>query len=237
MIKLKYPRDIEYIEHAIDIVESILCRISRYMRKGVTPDWIDRKVGFLLLLNMSKSSFKGYENFPANTCISVNTEIIHCVPDDTPFETGDVVKVDLGVNYKGYMSDQARTYIIDLKPKNPNDYQLLYATRTALERAVLKAKAGNYIKDISLAIEDTAKEFGMGILKNFGGHGVGFEVHEAPHVPNEVGRDATVKLKKGMVLAIEPIFVLGSGHYTTLPNGGITTPNIGCHFENTVIIK
>lgn len=237
MIKLKSKKDIEHIEHAIDIGESILCRISRYMRKGVTPDWVDRKVGFLLLLNMSKSSFKGYGGFPANTCISLNTEIIHCIPDDTPFETGDVVKVDLGVNYKGYKSDQARTYIIDAKPKNPNDYLLLYATRTALERAVAQATAGNYIKDISLAIEETAKEYGVGILKNYGGHGVGFDVHEEPRVPNRVGLDRDVKLVKGMVIAIEPIFVLGSGHYTTLPNGGITTPNIGCHFEKTVIIK
>lgn len=238
MIRLKTDKDLEYIEHAINIGESILSRISRYMITGITPEWLDSKIGFFLLINRSKSSFKGYQGFPANTCISVDTEIIHCIPGNIPFKTGDVVKVDLGVDYKGYKSDQARTYIVDYKPRNPNDFRLLYATKTALDRAVEVAKRGKYIKDISFVIEKTAKEYGVGILKHYGGHGVGFSVHEEPHIPNVVTPNTNIKLEKGMVLAIEPLFVLGNGEpVKNLVNDGIVTDDIGAHFEKTVIIR
>ena len=239
MIRIKTEKDLHYITHAINIGESILSRISGYMRNGITPQWLDKKIGFFLLLNRSKASFKGYQGFPANNCISVNSEIIHCIPSDIPFESGDLVKVDLGVNYKGYFSDQARTYIIDATPRNPNDFKLLYATRTALERAVEVAKVGNSIGDISRAIETTAKEYDMGILKNYGGHGVGFDVHEEPKVPNVVGLDKDIRLVKGMVLAIEPMFVLGSGDYYSKEEWGVITSDKSnsAHFEKTVIIQ
>ena len=238
MIRIKSEKDLQYIEKAIRVGEGVLTRIGRYMRKGITPKYIDRKTGFLALLNNCKPAFRGYQGFPANSCISVNTEIIHCVPDDTPFETGDVVKVDYGIDYKGYISDQARTYIIDNKPRNPNDFRVLYATKVALERAIEQAKPGNYVKDISSAIAQTAKDYGVGILKRWGGHGVGFEVHEAPFIANdENGRDGNVKLKKGMVIAIEPMFVLGQGNFSENETGGIVADGIGCHFEKTVIVR
>lgn len=238
MIRLKSEKDLIYIEHAINVGESILTRISRYIKEGITPEWIDKKIGFLLLLNRSKASFKGYNGFPANSCISVNERIIHCVPDDRLFKEGDIVKVDLGVDYVGYKSDQAKTYIVG-NAKSHNHAVLVGATHLALENAILKALPNNTIGDISIAIEEIAKEFNLGILKNWGGHGVGFEVHEEPHIPNIVGKNVDVRLEKGMVLAIEPMFVLGDGNWVKLSDGGIETADktLSAHFEKTIIIR
>lgn len=237
MIELKNKTDIKYIKRAIVIGEHILSRMARYMKPGVTPKQLNKKIEFLIWLNRATPSFKGYQGFPSASCISINKTIIHGVPNDVPLKNGDIVKIDLGIEYKKYISDQSRTYFVGELLKNVEDFRLVYATKLALDRAKKVAIIGNTVGDISKAIEDTAKEFGLGILRDYAGHGTGYEIHEPPRIPNRVGLDRDVKLVKGLILAIEPMMVLGKGNYTIAENGfDVIADGRSAHFEATVVI-
>lgn len=235
MIRLKNETDIKYIKKAIKKGEYILKRIARHIKPGITPVIINKEIERLVRVNRATPSFKGYEGFPTTSCISVNENIIHGVPNDIPLKNGDLVKIDLGIDYKGYKSDQARTYIVG---ERLDHFRLIYATKLALDRAIKIAIPGNTIGDISRTIEKTAEEFELGILKDYCGHGVGFDVHEDPRIPNRVGADKNVELVKGMVLAIEPMFILnGSGDYEILFDGWtVRAGENTAHFEKTIII-
>jgi len=237
MIRLKNEIDIKYIRKAIKIGEHILQRIARWIEPGITPKRLNKYIEHLIWRYNSKSSFKGFQGFPSASCISVNEDIIHGVPNDVPLNNGDIVKIDVGINYKNYYSDQARTYIVGGGiPSSPDTFRLLFATELALGYAKKTAIAGNTIGDISSVIEKIAKRYGLGILKDYCGHGVGFEVHEEPRVPNVVGLDKDVKLVKGLVLALEPMFVLGKGNYRMYEDGTIEADGLSAHFEKTIII-
>jgi len=239
MIRLKTEHDIKYIKKAIKIGEDILDKLDRCIIPGVTTEGIAKNIGSMIFWRGVKSSFLNYKGFPSVACISVNEDIIHGIPNYRGLKKGDIVKIDLGINYKGYYSDQARTYIVNESPSRDVDAIILKeATSEALFRAIHVAKEGNTIGDISREIENTAKEFKVGILKDYTGHGVGFEVHEEPRVPNRIGADKDVKLVKGMVLALEPMFVFnGKGNYTIAKDGWtVEADGIGSHFEKTIII-
>lgn len=235
-IKLKNKHDIKHIKKAIKIGERILDIIPRYIKPGITSKRINKIIEFLIFIYRAKPSFKGYKGFPTASCISVNEDIIHGVPNGIPLKDGDIVKIDIGIKYKGYYSDQARTYFVGDNPSE-DDFRLVKATQLALDRAIDVAVKGNYIGDISHVIEQTAEDFKLGILKDYAGHGVGFDVHEEPKVPNVIGLDEDVKLVKGMVLAIEPMFVMGKGNYIKRGDWNIEADGRGAHFERTVIIQ
>jgi len=238
MIQLKNETDIKYIKKAIIIGERILNIMPRYIKTGMTSNRLNKIIEFLIFIYRSKPSFKGFHGFPSASCISINENIIHGIPNDVPLKNGDIVKIDLGIKYKkGYFSDQARTYIVG-DPLSSDHFTLVYATQLALEFATKTAIPGNTVGDISKVIEKIAKSYGLGILENYGGHGVGLAVHEDPFVPNKVGKNKDVKLVKGMVLALEPMFVLkGIGNYTVTKDGWtIKADGLGAHFERTIII-
>jgi len=236
MIKLKNEIDIRYIKKAKKIGEEILKKISKYIKPGTTSKQLDKKIEMLVRLKGAKPSFKGYKGFPTATCISINEDIIHGVPDDEILREGDIVKIDLGINYKGYYSDQAKTYFVG-ESLVFDHFRLVYATKTALDGAIKVAIAGNTIGDISAVIEEIARNYGFGILEDYAGHGVGFAVHEDPIVPNRVGKNKDTVLQKGMVLAIEPMFVLGQGKYIKREGGAIEADGLSSHWERTIIIE
>lgn len=238
MIRLKNEIDIKYIKVAIAIGEKILTRMDRWIEPGITSKRLNKYIEHLIWRYDSKPSFKGYNGFPTASCISVNENIIHGIPNDIPLKNGDLVKIDIGINYKGYFSDQARTYVVG-ESSSLTDLLLVYATHRALEKAMLLCVEGNTIEDISKIIETTAEDFEVGILKAYYGHGVGFDVHEDPIIPNraKIGIDKDVKLVKGMVLAIEPMFVIGKGTYIKNKDGSVIADGQSAHFERTIIIQ
>lgn len=235
MIGLKNGKDIKYIKKAIKIGETTLSKISSYVELGVTTLELNDIIESIVIKLGGKSSVKGYKGFPSATCISVNREIIHGIPNSIPLKEGDIVKIDIGVEYKGYYSDQARTFVVGRLKSIEHD-NLLHTTELALIGACELAHNKCSLKELSQFIEKSAREAGLGILRDYCGHGVGFAVHEEPRIPN-VNHNIALQLKKGMILAIEPMFVIGQGFYTIKSDGWtVIADGIGSHFEKTIII-
>ena len=237
MIKLKTDKDIELIEKAIKIGQNTLSYVRKIIFVGMTTKQLDNRIEKFILDNHAKSSFKGYRNFPNSSCISINEEVIHGIPSNRKIKEGDIVKVDVGINFENRYSDQAITILMD-NYKDIKDLKLVYATKLALERAKEVAIVNNTINDISYEIQRTAKKYNLGIVNAYCGHGVGLNVHEEPNIPNIVDKKNNIKFVKGMVIAIEPIFTLGSGQVQNKGYTVITQDNsIASHFEETIIIK
>ena len=182
-------------------------------------------------------AFKGYRGFPGTLCISINNEIVHGIPGDRTFHEGDVVSIDQGAIVEGFYSDTAITLIIgesDEKTKN-----LVIDTKVAMEAGIAKAIPGNRIGDIAAAVQNIGDTKGYGVIKDFVGHGIGRSLHEEPSVPNVGTAGRGPKLVPGMVLAIEPMFTLGTWKTRTLEDEWtiVTADNsLAAHWEHTVAI-
>jgi len=184
------------------------------------------------------SAFKGYHGFPAVLCTSVNSEVVHGIPSPSRIlKDGDIVSIDCGVIFDGFYSDCAVTYAVGTPSTATR--KLLDVTRTALERAILEARVGGRLGDISAAVQELCEGEGYGVVKEFVGHGIGKSMHEDPQVPNFGPRGKGPRLKAGMVLAIEPMINAGSAEVKVLPDGWTTVTldgSLSAHFERTVAI-
>jgi methionyl aminopeptidase len=239
------------------ILNSILGILERMVVPGVTTKYLDEQAERLCRIHDVKPAFKGYkppnfgkeEGYPNVLCVSVNEEVIHGIPSDRKINTGDVVKLDMGIEKDGQFDDGATTVLvgeIDLKTGHiygcsATARKLVKATKEALIAGVAQAKAGKTTHDIAAAVEAVAKQYDLHVIHGYGGHGIGEQLHMEPHVPNEVaGSEAPVELKAGMRIAIEPMFgtnhgftyVAKDGWTVKLRNGGLAA-----HFEQTVTIE
>ena len=190
-----------------------------------------------IIKNGAVPGFKGYGGFPAGVCISVNEQVIHGFPSERVLKEGDIVSLDAGVYYKGFHTDAARTYAVG--KVSPELQTLMEATEQSFYKGMLQARVGNRISDISHAVEEYIKPFGYGIVRDFTGHGVGFELHEDPAIPNYGKPGRGVRIQEGMTLAIEPMITLGSGDVEILSDGWTTVTRDGsyaAHYENTVAV-
>jgi len=236
MIRLKNKSDLIQIRKAIRIGEVVLKEIEQYIDIGITTLSLNNLVEIMIASNEAFPSFKGYKGFPFASCMSINEEIIHGLPNNRKLKDGDILKIDVGINYNNYFSDQARTYLIG-EPKNYRHYELINTCKEALAIASYACKSGNNLTEVSKIIYEIAKRDNFCILKDYSGHGVGFEVHEEPQIPNHAPY-IDLELKSGMVLAIEPMFVWGEGTYKISNNGWtIISDGMSSHEECTVIIK
>lgn len=185
-----------------------------------------------------ESAFLGYKGYPKASCISVNEEVIHGIPaKEKILKEGDIVKVDLGIRYKGYIADASKTFPVG--KISPEAEKLIKVTYEALMRGIKKAIAGNRVGDIGFAIESYVKEYGFTPVKEFVGHGVGLQLHEEPAVPNYGRPNTGRRLKTGMVLAIEPMINQGTGDVIIQENKwtAVTADSkLSAHFEHTVAI-
>lgn len=236
MIFLKSKEEIEEMSKGAIILSKLHGMISREIKDGVTTKTLNRLAEEFIYYHGAKSSFKGYKNFPAVICASVNDCIVHGIPDNTPLQIGDVVTIDCGVWYNGFHSDSAYTYSIG--EVNIKVLELLKATKEALNRGIEKIYIGNRLGDVGCAIGSYVKECGYSIAENLVGHGIGRNLHEDPEVPNTGREGSGVKLKDGMVLAIEPMVNLGSSRTITDKSGAVRTfdGKASAHFEHTVAI-
>lgn len=183
-------------------------------------------------------TFKGLYGFPATLCMSVNEEVVHGIPrPDKILQEGDVISVDCGTTYKGMVSDSAVTWPVGTI--KPDVEKLLKATEEGLMAAIEKMHEGNYLEDISGAVEDVCTKYGYGLVRNYGGHGVGRKPHEAPFIHNYRTGEKGPRLEEGNVLAIEPMFNLGGDDVYELEDGWtiVTKDHLpSAHFEHTVVI-
>jgi methionyl aminopeptidase len=236
MIFLKSKQEVEEMSKSAAILSKLHGIISREIKDGVTTKFLNKLAEEFINDNGAKSSFKGYKKFPAAICTSVNDCIVHGIPNDIPLKNGDIVSIDCGVYYNGFHSDSAYTHPIgevDLKV-----LELLKATKEALNRGIEKFKIGNRLGDIGHAIGCYIKKCGYSIAENLVGHGIGRSLHESPEVPNFGKMGNGIKLKDGLVLAIEPMVNLGSSRIYTEKNGDIKTfdGKFSAHFEHTVAL-
>lgn len=235
---IKKENDIENLRQAGRMLAKILDELKLLIGPGVSTGSLDKKARQLIEGYGAKPSFLGYENFPAALCVSVNSEIVHCIPSDSKIvKDGDIVSLDLGLEYKGMYVDAAFTQAIGSVDKRVVD--LILVTRHALEAGINEASAGNKIGDISFAIQQVVLRNNMSIIRDLVGHGTGYGVHNAPQIPNFGKPGHGSKIEEGMVLAIEPMVSMGSHEIKKGGDGyGFVTSDgsLAAHFEHTVLV-
>lgn len=238
MITIKSDREIELLRKAGHIVYETHQYLKPFIQEGVTTKELDRLGEAFIRKQGATPSFKGYDGFPNALCISVNEEVVHGIPGDYKLQNGDVVSIDIGACYKGYHGDSAWSYPVGEVSKEKQ--ALLEHTKESLFEGLKQIKPGAHIGDIGEAIESYATKYHLGVVKELVGHGVGTNVHEDPDVPNYGINGTGPRLKKGMVIAVEPMLTLGSPDiFIDSENDWtvITDDNqASAHFEHTVVV-
>lgn len=239
MITRKSRHEINLMEAAGNIVAEVHEEMKNIVSPGISTYELDRIAEDIIRKNGAIPTFKGYHGYPASICASINEQVVHGIPSkDIILKEGDVISVDVGATYKGLVGDAAIT--IPVGTITPELEKLLEATEKSLYEAIEKVVEGVHLQEVSGAVEDCANRYGLGIVKTYGGHGVGRNMHEEPFVFNyRTGVPGPV-LKSGMTIAIEPMFNLGTGDVHTLSDGWTVVTNDGkasAHFEHTVLVS
>jgi methionyl aminopeptidase len=237
MIVLKNERDLEAMRPACSIAGSVLEEVASFIEPGVTTRQVDEFAAARLRSYGARSAFLGYRKYPCHICISVNDQVVHGLAGDRQLKFGDIVSLDVGVVYNGFIGDTATTVAVGgcgvLAQK------LMDVTEKSLHNGIAQAVAGHHVADISRAIQTYVEVNGFSIVREFVGHGVGRSMHEEPQVPNFVDSKASPKLRPGMTLAIEPMVNAGLPAVKILNDGWTVVTQDGslsAHFEHTVLI-
>jgi methionyl aminopeptidase len=247
VITRKSAREIDQMRRAGRVVAEVLALMEAELKPGVTTGHLDELAERHIRGEGAIPSFKGYlgagrygkgpKAFPASTCISIDSEVVHGIPGDRMIKAGSLVSVDVGAIVDGWHGDGARTFVVgDVAPEAR---ALVDATRLAMMAGIAAARAGARVGDISAAVEDVGKAHGYGIVKPFVGHGIGTEMHQDPQVPNYRTGSRGPELQPGICLAIEPMFTLGSGDvYVEADGWTVATQDdaLAAHFEHTIAI-
>ena len=238
MINLKTPREIERMKPASRIVAEILLALREIVRDGMTTADIDKVAEEMTLKRHAIPAFKGYRGFPASICVSINSEVVHGIPSPKRvIKNGDVVGMDFGVIFDGFFGDAAVTVPIGEIP--PEVQNLLKVTEQSLYKAIEAAVPGNFLSDVSAAIQNHVDVHHFGIVREFCGHGIGRALHEDPPVLNYVQSGKGPRVKPGLVIAIEPMINLGTEKVKVLDDGWTVVTLDGrpsAHFEHTIAI-
>ncbi|RPF50008.1 type I methionyl aminopeptidase [Aquisalibacillus elongatus] len=237
MIINKTPREIELMRQAGKIVALTHQELQKHIKPGVTTKELDQVADQFIRSMDATPSFKGYNGFSGSICVSVNEELVHGIPSDRALNDGDIISIDIGANYQGYHGDSAWTYPVgDI---DEDTQKLLDVTEQSLFEGLNQVIPGNRLSDISHAIQQYVEPFGYTIVREYGGHGIGQDLHEDPHISNFGPANKGPRMKKGMVLAIEPMVNLGERYVRTLSDNWtvVTEDGSNCaHFEHTIAV-
>ena len=238
MILIKSERDLEAMRPAGMVAGTVLDEVAAFIQPGLTTQEVDDFAGARIKFYEGKSAFLGYRKFPCQICISVNEEVVHGLAGPRRLEFGDIVSLDVGVLYRGFIGDTARTVAVggcDVQAQ-----RLMDVTEQALHLGIARAVPGNRVVDISRAVQTFVESNGFSVVREFVGHGVGRSVHEDPQVPNFVEPNKrSEKLRPGMTIAIEPMVNAGGPEIVASnDNWTVTTKDgqLSAHFEHTVLI-
>jgi len=237
MIILKSQRDLELMRPACAVAGRVLDEITAFIKPGLTTRQVDEFAAARIKSHGGKSAFLGYRKYPCQTCISVNEEAVHGLAGNRELCFGDIVSVDVGVIYKGFVGDTARTVAVG--GCGVLAQRLMDVTERALHEGIAAAVPGNRVTDISRAIQNYVEGNGFSVVREFVGHGVGRSMHEEPQVPNFVDPKSNQKLRPGMTLAIEPMVNAGRPGVKILKDGWTVVTQDGsmsAHFEQTVLV-
>jgi methionyl aminopeptidase len=237
MIILKSERDLEAMRPACRVAAAVLNEAAAFVRPGVTTRDVDEYAAGRIKAHGARSAFLGYRKYPCNICISVNDEVVHGLAGPRLLRFGDIVSLDVGVLYRGFVGDTAKTVAVG--GCGVEAQRLMDVTDGALHEGVAQAVAGHRVVDIARAIQTYVERNGYSVVREFVGHGVGRAVHEKPEVPNFVDGKSSAKLRPGMTLAIEPMVNAGgaaikvlSDRWTAVTQDG----SLSAHFEHTVLV-
>jgi len=243
MIICKSASEIEIMKEAGQIVAEVLLKIEDLLEPGITTAEIDRIAEKDIRDAGAIPAFKGYagrissRSYPSSLCISINEQVVHGIPGKRKIKNGDLVAIDVGVKFKGFYGDAARSYKIGRTGKTAE--RLWKATREALDNAIDLCMPGNRLTDISHSIEKRAGRDGFSVVKDFVGHGIGKKLHEDPQILNYGPPGQGPALKKGMVLAIEPMLNAGGSGVKIMDDMWTVVTEDGklsCHFEDSVAV-
>ncbi|MCQ2546968.1 MAG: type I methionyl aminopeptidase [Clostridia bacterium] len=238
MIIIKSDSEIDLMRESGKVTGFILKELENFIRPGLSTADVDRFVEKTIRGAGMIPTFKGYGGFPASACVSINEEVVHGIPSKKRIlREGDIVSVDVGATYKGYVSDAARTYPVG--EVSDVAKHLMQATKDSFFAGLEYCKVGCRLSDISHAIQVSAESEGFSVIRDFVGHGVGQEMHEDPQIPNFGKAGRGPRLAKGMVFAIEPMICEGTYDVQTLSNEWTVVTldgKLSAHYENTVVI-
>ncbi len=238
MIRLKNESQLTLMRDAGRITGEAILAAGEIIKPGITTAEIDRVIRKHIEKNGAYPSFLGYGGFPASACVSVNDEVIHGIPSNKRvLEEGDIVKIDVGANYRGYNGDSARTFAVGRI--SPEAEQLIRVTEECFCKAVEAITEGSRVGDIGHAIQTHAEAHGFGVVRRYIGHGVGADLHEDPEVPNFGRPGRGVRLIKGMTIAIEPMINIGGYEVIEMPDGWTVKTcdgSLSAHYEHTIAI-
>jgi methionyl aminopeptidase len=237
MIELKTEREIEIVRRNGQILAKTLKLLEEKTKPGMKTKELDQLAEDYIRKQGGYPAFKGYRGFPASICVSINEEVVHGIPGERMIEPGQIVSLDVGVLKDGYYADAAETYPVGEVPEEA--LKLIRITRQALEQAIDSLRAGRHLSDVSFAIQSFVEENGFSVVRDLVGHGIGKQMHEEPQIPNFGLPGQGVILKKGMVLAIEPMVNAGSHEISTKKDQWTIVTSDGslsAHFEHTVAV-
>lgn len=237
-VRVKSADEIALMRAAGKILAKVHQDLGHALKPGMSTKEIDRLGEEMIRSYGSIPSFLNYEGYPASVCVSVNDEVVHGIPrKDHLIQEGDIVSLDIGLIYKGYHSDAARTHGVGEISKEAA--LLIERTRQSFFAGMKFAKDGNHLNDISGAIGDYAESFGYGVVYDLVGHGIGTHLHEEPEIPNFRTRRRGLKLRSGMTFAIEPMINAGEPEVTWMDDEWTVVTEDGslsAHYENTIVI-
>jgi methionyl aminopeptidase len=237
MIILKNDRDIEAMRAAGAVASVVLNEVCAWVTPGITTKEVDLYAAARMKEYGAKSAFLGYRDYPCHVCLSVNEQVVHGLASERRLQFGDIVSIDVGVCYEGYIGDTARTVAVG--GCSALAQKLMDVTERSLHEGIKQALAGNRVSDISRAVQVFVEANGFNVVREFVGHGVGRTMHEEPQVPNFVDGKTSPKLRAGMTLAIEPMVNAGSAAVGVLKDRWTVVTKDGkpsAHFEHTVLI-
>lgn len=237
MIVLKSDDELKVMRRAGLVVAEALAGLGERVAPGVTTGELDRWAEEFFRRRGAIPAFKGYNGFPASICASVNEEVVHGIPGARTLKEGDIISIDVGAIVDGFYGDSAITFPVG--SIRPEAEKLLRTTREALERGIAQAVTGNRLSDISHAVQAWVERNGLSVVRQYVGHGIGREMHQAPAIPNYGAPGHGPRLKPGMTLAIEPMVNLGTYEVETKgDNWTVVTVDgeLSAHFEHTVAV-
>jgi methionyl aminopeptidase len=235
---LKTDDEVELIRQSSLLVGKTLAELASRIRPGVTTLELDRVAEEFIRDHSAIPGFLGYNSFPNSICASVNSAVVHGIPNTKPLQEGDIVSLDIGVVKDGFWGDSAYTFAVG--EISPELRQLLKVTKESLYLGIEQSIGGHRTGDIGNAVQSHAESFGYGVVRDLVGHGVGRNLHEAPEVPNFGKRGQGVLLQEGLVIAIEPMINMGTRNVKQMKDGWtIVTADSkpSAHFEHTIVVR
>ena len=238
MIVLRSSEEVSILREANQIVAGILEELAEAVRPGISTGALDDKAERLIRRAGGKAAFKGYRGYPGTICASINEQVVHGIPSaDVVLEQGDIISIDVGVVYKGYVGDTAATFPVGAISEEKE--RLISVTSESLYEAIKQAHPGKRLSDISHAVQKRVEDGGFSVVRDFVGHGIGQKMHEEPQIPNFGRPNMGPRLEPGMVLAIEPMVNAGSYEVRVLDDQWTAVTRDGrpsAHFEHSIVV-